>query len=133
MTVTDEDDEDTFVNVIINVQEGFVSTVYHSMHGLTSARKFEGDKKPIDAAFTENPEIPRKPKKPEPPVPVEVNGNGQQNGKHALDDEVEIVSKGVKRTHAEDDGQPLKKAKIADSAADVVVVEEAGGAIIIDD
>lgn len=133
LTVTDEDDEDTFVNVIINVQQGFVSNPYKSTHGLTSARKFEGDKKPIDATFTENPEIPRKPKKPEPLAPAEVNGNGQQNGKHALDDEVQVVSKGVKRTHADEDGQPLKKAKIADSAADIVVVEDAGGAIVIDD
>ncbi|CAM1504011.1 Fc.00g016020.m01.CDS01 [Cosmosporella sp. VM-42] len=116
LTVIDEDDEDTFVNLVLNVQEGV----------------FEADRKPIEVSFTEPPQIPRKPKKPEP---AKLNGNGQQNGKHVLDEDVivEAGPKGVKRPHTEEDGQPFKKAKFADSDAEIVILEDAGGAIVIDD
>ena len=82
-------------------------------------------------AFTDRPEIPRRPKKA---PATETVSNGQQNGKHEPDGDVESELKGTKRPHPEGEEQPLKKAKLADSAADdVVVVEDAGGAIVIDD
>lgn len=92
---------------------------------------FEGDKPPIEAQFTEIPEIPKKPRKVEPLALPEPNGTGKQNGKHAPDAEV-ADTKGVKRPHSEEDGKPLKKAKMAESATDIVVIEDAGGAIVID-
>lgn len=76
------------------------------------------------------PQIPRKPTRA--PAP-ETNGQDKPNGKHALEADTEVEPKGVKRTHTEDGGQPLKKAKISDSVDDVVVVEDAVGAILIDD
>lgn len=79
------------------------------------------------------PEIPHKPRKSSP-VETNGNGHGHQNGKHSLDDEVVVEeSKGVKRPLPDDDSPPFKKAKIVDSADDVVIVEDAGGAIVIDD
>ncbi|KAH6891255.1 hypothetical protein B0T10DRAFT_306604 [Thelonectria olida] len=114
LTVIDEDDDDTFVNVAINIQEGNI----------------EADKKPIEATFAETPQIPRQPKKTQP---AETNGNGIQNGQHSAgDDIVEVEPKGIKRSHPEESDQPLKKAKMNNLGADVVIVEDAGGAIIID-
>ena len=133
LTITDEDDKDPFVNVVINVQAGFVTKTTEMIHKLTSSRTFEGDKKPIEAPFAERPEIPRKPKKPETPAPTNVNGNGQQNGKHSLDDLVEVEPKGVKRAREDEDVHPLKKAKLSESSGGIVVVEDGGGAIVIDD
>lgn len=92
---------------------------------LTCYRTFEADKKPVEATFTEKPQIPRKPKKAQP---AEANGNGELNGKA-----VSVEPKGVKRPLAEDSGQPLKKAKLVESGPEVVDVEETGGAIVIDD
>ncbi|KAF7543048.1 hypothetical protein G7Z17_g11062 [Cylindrodendrum hubeiense] len=116
LTVIDDDDDDTFVNVVINIQEGII----------------DADKTPIETKFTDTPQIPRKPKKPQP---AETNGNGQQNGQHSADADViiEVEPKNLKRPHPDDAEQPLKKAKIAESKPEVVVVEDAGGAIVIDD
>jgi ubiquitin-like 1-activating enzyme E1 B len=63
---------------------------------------------------------------------VEANGHsaGESNGIVEIDSQ----PKGVKRQHTEDGGQPLKKAKIGGASSDdVVIVEDAGGAIIIGD
>ncbi|CEI69537.1 unnamed protein product [Fusarium venenatum] len=114
LTVIDQDDDDTFVNVVINIQEGTL----------------EEDKKPVEAKFSDKPEIPRRPKKPQP---AELNSNGETNGE-AIDAE----HKGVKRPHTEDGGQPLKKVKITPSGAEIVDVDQneghvSGGAIVIDD
>ncbi|RKK92733.1 Ubiquitin-activating enzyme E1-like [Fusarium oxysporum] len=111
LTVIDQDDEDTLVNVVINVQEGFV---------LVSV-----------ATFSEIPEIPRRPKKLQP---VAANGNGELNDEQAVSAE----PKGIKRPHGEDGEPPLKKLKITESGTDIVDVDEvqsraAGGAIVIDD
>ncbi|KAH8706521.1 hypothetical protein BGZ61DRAFT_222642 [Ilyonectria robusta] len=116
LTIIDDDDDDTFVNIVINIQEG----------------NLDADKKPIEATFTDTPQIPRKPKKVQP---VETNGTGQQNGQATADTDavVEVEPKSLKRSHPDDVGQPLKKVKIAESSAEVVVVEDAGGAIVIDD
>ncbi|RMJ14958.1 hypothetical protein CDV36_005403 [Fusarium kuroshium] len=125
LTVIDQDDDDTFVNVVINIQEGYVNSHIKFRMRLTYSRTFEADKKPVEATFTEKPQIPRKPKKPQP---AEANGHGELNGKA-----VSVEPKGVKRPLAEDSGQPLKKAKLVESGPEVVVVEETGGAIVIDD
>ncbi|KAF4452496.1 ubiquitin-like 1-activating enzyme E1 B [Fusarium austroafricanum] len=114
LTVIDQDDEDTFVNVVINIQEG----------------TFEEDKKPVETTFSDNPMIPRRPKKPQP---VEANGNGEVNGQH-----VSAEPKGIKRPHGEDGEPPLKKLKITESGTEIVDVDEvqgqdSGGAIVIDD
>lgn len=114
LTVMDDDD-DAFVNVVINIEESSV-----------------GDEKPVKALTTDRPEIPRKPKKTAAP---EANGESQQNGKHAADaGGPGPEHKGVKRRHADDEDLPSKRAKATDSAADgFVVVDDAGGAIVIDD
>ncbi|KAM0398967.1 hypothetical protein ACHAO7_002934 [Fusarium culmorum] len=116
LTIIDQDDEDTFVNVVINIQEGTL----------------DGDKTPVEAKFSDKPEIPRRPKKPQP---VESNSNGETNG-----EAVDAEHKGVKRLHTEDGGQPLKKVKITPPGAEIVDVDEDqneghvnGGAIVIDD
>ncbi|KAJ6441848.1 ubiquitin-activating enzyme E1-like protein [Purpureocillium lavendulum] len=115
LTIMDEDDDDPFVNVVIDIQEVPSSS----------------DEKPIRSLLAGRPDIPRKPKKASQP---EANGIAQ-NGKHALDDDVaEVGQKSLKRAHPGDDSQPTKKAKTGDpSTDDVVVVEDAGGAIVIDD
>lgn len=92
------------------------------------------EEKPVKASFIERPEIPRKPKKPSQP---EANGHGHGNGEAPLVTGVESERKGIKRSHPGDEGQPAptKKARMADSTTtnDVVVVEDAGGAIVIED
>ncbi|KAF9762154.1 hypothetical protein IL306_003531 [Fusarium sp. DS 682] len=114
LTIIDQDDEDTFVNVVINVQEG----------------TFKEDEKPVKATFSEHPKIPRRPKKPQP---VGASGNGELNNGQTVIAE----PKGVKRPHGEDGEPPLKKLKITDSGTEVVDVDEvesqANGAIVIDD
>ncbi|KAF5679093.1 ubiquitin-like 1-activating enzyme E1 B [Fusarium circinatum] len=115
LTVIDQDDEDTLVNVVINVQEGTLKE----------------DEKPVKATFPDVPEIPRRPKKLQP---VSANGNGELNNEQAVSAE----PKGIKRPHGEDAEPPLKKLKITKSGTDIVDVDEvqshaAGGAIVIDD
>lgn len=133
MTVIDEDDEDAWVNVVISVGEGYDflnRDRQKKTHGkLTASRSFGEDEPPFKSSSAEHPEIPRKPKKA---APAETNGAADQNG----DDAVEEVgaTKGVKRTRPDDGGQPLKKAKMAESAGDdIVIIEDAGGAIVIGD
>lgn len=73
------------------------------------------------------PDIPKKPKKA---VAAATNGESKTNG-HA---QVE-APKGLKRSNDDGEEQPSKKAKLAGPAQadDVVLVEDAGGAIVIDD
>uniref|UniRef100_A0A0B7K5X6 Ubiquitin-activating enzyme E1-like n=1 Tax=Bionectria ochroleuca TaxID=29856 RepID=A0A0B7K5X6_BIOOC len=112
LTVVDEDDEQPWVNVVLNIEEG----------ALPENEKFK-------SSTSAQPAIPQKPKK----VPqVEANGHsaGESNGIVEIDSQ----PKGVKRQHTEDGGQPLKKAKTGGASSDdVVIVEDAGGAIIIGD
>ncbi|KAH8175565.1 thiF family protein [Sarocladium implicatum] len=111
LTIMDEDDEDTFVNVVISIQKGALP---------------ESDP-PIKAQFEEQPSIPRKPKKAA--NGTSTNGHGEDaNG------DTEAAPQGVKRSRPDEDGPPLKKAKTGDTkdGEDVVVVEDAGGAIVID-
>ncbi|CAH0014623.1 unnamed protein product [Clonostachys rhizophaga] len=130
LTVVDEDDEQPWVNVVLNIEEGFVQfpnlafwpteLIDHS--ALPDDEKFK-------SSASAQPTIPQKPKKA---PPVEANGHsaGESNGVLEIDSQ----SKGVKRQHTDDGGQPLKKAKTGgDSLDDVVIIEDAGGAIIIGD
>ncbi|KAI9158580.1 Ubiquitin-activating enzyme E1-like [Paramyrothecium foliicola] len=114
LTIIDEDEDDPIVNVVLSIQSGTM----------------DPEEGPIKAPFTESPQLPRKPKKSEP---LETNGHGQQNGKHSLDAGDEPEPKGVKRARLDDSEQPAKKAKLETSSEDVVVVEDSGGAIVIDD
>ncbi len=132
LTIMDDDDDEPFVNVVIDIQEEYVLINGPSvtMVELTEPRASDYDEKPVKSLLTDRPDIPRKAKQL---PPAEANGTAQ-NGKHALDDVAEVEQKSLKRAHPGDDNQPSKKAKTGDSSADdVVLVEDAGGAIVIDD
>lgn len=132
LTIIDEDEDDTFVNVVINIQERYGFLHIAKAPELTVVSTFASDETPIRATFTETPQIPRKVKRAKA---IEANGNDRLNGEHVLDADTEAEPKGLKRLHIEDGDQPLKKkAKVSETASDdVVVVEDASGAIVIDD
>ncbi|KAK2597984.1 E1 ubiquitin-activating protein uba2 [Conoideocrella luteorostrata] len=115
LTVIDEDDDEPFVNVVINIEESAID---------------EKDK-PVKADFEGRPEIPRRPKK-SAATNGEANG-ALRNGTNGSQPSLDMESKGLKRTHPGDDTPVAKKAKIATEGDDIVVVQDAGGAIIIDD
>lgn len=133
LTVTDEDDDAPFVNLVIDIQNGYVpcNEVVRS-EKLIECSILDNQRESFRTVHAGRPEIPHKTQKSSP---VETNGNshGQQNGKHSLEDEVVEESKGTKRPLPDDSSPPFKKAKLVGSADDVVVVEDAGGAIVIDD
>ncbi|KAI1389054.1 uncharacterized protein F4822DRAFT_404821 [Hypoxylon trugodes] len=115
VTIVDEDDEDPFINVVINIQEATLPD------------------KPIQGLETSQvPTIPRKPKKQ---LPVESNGNGvsQINGKRAIDGEPPAKDP-KKRLRTDDDG-PIPAAKKSKNDDIVIIDDDVGtGAIeIIDD
>ncbi|KAG9257733.1 uncharacterized protein F5Z01DRAFT_646892 [Emericellopsis atlantica] len=116
LTVIDEDDKDTLVNVVINVEEG----------------KFSDDEPAFRSPTSERPKIPKKPQKPSASEP-----NGHTTG--GADPEVSVdmtVGSGLKRSHpdGDDSEQQPKKAKRTGSTDDeVVTVEDAGGSIVIED
>ncbi|KAI5925527.1 SUMO-activating enzyme subunit uba-2 [Camillea tinctor] len=100
VTVVDEADEDTYVNVVLNIQEANEPLAESPIKGL------EPDKAP---------EIPRKPKKETP-----IESNGQPNGKKTANGETSV--KDLKRSRTEDSEAPTaKKAKVAASAQDGVI------------
>ncbi|OAA57445.1 ubiquitin-like activating enzyme [Niveomyces insectorum RCEF 264] len=140
LTVIDDDDDEPFVNVVINILD--------SQEPLGDNQSFEA------IGLEEKPNIPKRPKKPTPAVVP--NGATKQNGKHSLavdaDDEVILEGHPPKRPREDDDSQPAaKKAKFAEAPRtpsisngagavaaadddDVVVVDgPSGGAILIDD
>lgn len=90
-------------------------------------RTLEATEKPYKAVVADKPDIPRKPKKATPP---ETNGGSKANG--IVHDE---ATRGVKRSNDDGEEQPLKKFKTArtETEDDVVLVEDGGGAIVIDD
>ncbi|KAK5631337.1 hypothetical protein RRF57_007051 [Xylaria bambusicola] len=117
VTIVDEEEEDTFMNVVLNIQSSSIESTAKPIKGL------EPDKAP---------EIPRKPKKESA---VETNGVEVPARKHEL--ESKEPSGDLKRPRADDVDAPLvkKKAKMA-ATDDVVLIEdsEAGiGAITIED
>ncbi|KAJ4306794.1 E1 ubiquitin-activating protein uba2 [Collariella sp. IMI 366227] len=123
LTITDEDDENTYVNVVVAIQEA----------------KEPLQDKPIQGASSGEIKIPIKPKKT--PAPESVNGNGLGNSSRQQSELVEIIPP-AKRPHPEspEDNIAAKKAKTAATMAaagkddDVIIIDDiASGAIVIDD
>lgn len=88
-------------------------------------RTLDPAEKPYKVVSEDKPDIPRKPKAA---VPLETNGESKTNGT--------AEPKRLKRSNEDGEEQPSKKAKIGTGTPednDVVLVEEAGGAIVIDD
>ncbi|KAL2195950.1 hypothetical protein P885DRAFT_70086 [Corynascus similis CBS 632.67] len=123
LTITDEDDENPFVNVVVAIQEA----------------KEPLEDKPIKGVSSGEINIPTKPKKTPVPETNGQNGHSAQNGSRQPSDAVaEIIP--AKRPHPEgtENATSVKKAKTTASTSekdeDVVLLDDsAGGAIIIDD
>lgn len=126
LTIVDEDDDDTFVNVVVVIQD-----------------LEEPDEKPVKGiAADQVPTIPRKPKAEPVPEVSATNGTNGSNGVHAAGGP-EMVVRSLKRSRADDDDEvaELKKAKksqvdVKAGAAlddDVVVIEDEGAILIEDD
>jgi ubiquitin-like 1-activating enzyme E1 B len=115
LTVIDDEDDEPFVNVVINVEEG----------------SLEEQEAPYKSSIEGEPSIPKRPKT----AAADANGSTEQNGSQKDGVEVLSESKGVKRPHPDDEEPPAKKAKLASSGDDgAVVIEEGGsGAIVIGD
>ncbi|KAM3454062.1 hypothetical protein MY3296_003330 [Beauveria thailandica] len=111
LTIMDDSDEDTLVNIVLDIEE----------------RALDATEKPYKAVLEGKPDIARKPKKAFSP---ETNGTSMTNGTVHVEG-----PKGVKRPNVDAEGQPAKRVKIAGTGQedDVVLVEDAGGAIVIDD
>ncbi|KAL7624184.1 E1 ubiquitin-activating protein uba2 [Parahypoxylon ruwenzoriense] len=108
VTIVDEADEDTFINVVLNVQEAKLAN-----------KPIKGHE--VDRA----PEIPRKPKKV---APAENNGVGQANGKRAADGEP--IANDHRRRKADGLELPsIKKIKTSAAAGkdDVVIIDDDAG------
>ncbi|KAI6784291.1 Ubiquitin-activating enzyme E1-like protein [Emericellopsis cladophorae] len=116
LTVIDEDDEDTLVNVVINVEEG----------------KFSDDEPAFRSPTSERPEIPKKPQKPSASEP-----NGHTTGGADPEASVDMtVGSGLKRSHPDGDEseqQPKKAKRTGAMDNEVVTIEDAGGTIVIED
>ncbi|KAI0440964.1 hypothetical protein F4803DRAFT_552588 [Xylaria telfairii] len=114
VTIVDEEEDDTFINVVLNIQASPIESTAKPIKGL------EPDK---------TPEIPRKPRKE--PVATETNGS------HPLDHPREPESpKDLKRPRIDDNDLILakKKAKMVADDDVVIVDDDVGtGAITIDD
>ncbi|OTA98673.1 hypothetical protein M426DRAFT_325786 [Hypoxylon sp. CI-4A] len=113
VTIVDEEDDDTFINVVINVQEAKL------------------DDKPIQGLEADQvPTIPRKPKKV---LPILTNGVGQTNGKRAADGDP--PAKDSKKRSRPDDEEGLAAKKVKNGDDVVIIDDDAGtGAIeILDD
>lgn len=129
MTVIDDDDEDTWVNVVASIEEGYFSQ--HSLQGRANIPSALDEGESFKASCAEQPDIPRKPAKL--PEPAETNGHNEQDGDGDVIVE-EGAPKTLKRSNPEEGDQPTKKAKISASKGDnAIVIEDAGGAIVIDD
>ncbi|KAI0181640.1 hypothetical protein GGR52DRAFT_525501 [Hypoxylon sp. FL1284] len=117
VTIVDEDDEDTFVNVVVNIQEAKLS------------------EKPIKGLGDgQAPTIPRKPKA----LPIlsngidgkqEADGEPRSNGKHSADGEARSNDK--KRKLEDVERPPSKKTKPADDEVFVIDDDAGTGAIEI--
>lgn len=118
LTVMDDDDNEPWVNVVIDIEE----------------ESLNEDGPAFKTSVDEKPDIPKKVKT----TPTdETNGHSEQNGR--INGETknetgpESAPKGVKRSQPDDGDQPAKKTKTAPEADNVVLVEDAGGAIVIGD
>ncbi|KAK4150300.1 hypothetical protein C8A00DRAFT_18140 [Chaetomidium leptoderma] len=123
LTITDEDDENTYVNVVVAIQE---------------AKKPLEDK-PIQGVSSQGVKIPTKPKKTPAPETNGLNGRGVETSSRQHSETIGEVTP-AKRPHPEgpEDVAAIKKAKTTPSTADkdddiVILDDSAGGAIVIDD
>lgn len=114
--------------MVINLEEGYVSQYTFADEANTHSALDEGES--FKASCTERPEIARKPK--QQPEPAETNGHkGKDDGDVMIE---ESAPNTLKRPNPDEPDQPAKKAKIAASKGDdAIVIEDAGGAIVIDD
>ena len=148
LTITDEEDDEPFVNVSVAIQATYV----HQIRRIISDRltlyystKPLGDipiKSAVEDADENKIKIPTKPKKE---VAPETNGHYAMttNGTNISSTSNGVVaveeSKNAKRPHPDDAAEisPAKRTKTAASAKDddVVLVDDSagGGAIVIDD
>lgn len=117
MTVIDEDDDEPFVNVVLNVQQA----------------KEDEPEKPVKAPSDQKLEIPKKPKQEPAAAPTAVS---QSNGKRGPDGD---SSPTLKRSR-EDEAEPREAKKAKHGASNpaeegVLVVDDDGanGAILIAD
>ncbi|KAK4243917.1 hypothetical protein C7999DRAFT_44359 [Corynascus novoguineensis] len=123
LTITDEDDENPFVNVVVAIQEA----------------KEPLEDKPIKGVSSGEINIPTKTKKTPAPETNGQNGHFAQSGSRQQSEAVaEVIP--AKRPHPEgtENAASVKKAKTTAATSekdeDVVVLDDsAGGAIIIDD
>ncbi|KAI1126858.1 hypothetical protein F5Y10DRAFT_203514 [Nemania abortiva] len=117
VTIVDEEEEDTFINVVLNIQSSSIENTGKPIKGL------EPDKAP---------EIPRKPKK-EPTAEV----NGDSSRKRERESDLEAPLNNLKRPREDDNDMPSSKKKAKMIVDDDVVVIDGGepgtGAITIDD
>lgn len=138
LTVTDEDDDDTFVNVVINLEERYGCTKPLLTSLLTLSSTNLAQDKPVKGlTIDQDPKIPRKPKTAAPaPETSVVNGSSNTNGKRPLEDKSEVSSS--KRARSDDGGDvpEAKKAKISAATDDIILIEDdpSGDAtILLDD
>ncbi|KAM0330677.1 hypothetical protein ACHAQA_003629 [Verticillium albo-atrum] len=126
LTVTDEDDEDTFVNVVINIEERYAAMNHLLPSELTIDSTDATHDKPVKGlVIDQKPQIPRKPKAA-PPAPgaSTTNGTGNANGKRPLEDVSEVS--GAKRARSDGEGEvpEAKKAKVSAATDDIILIED---------
>ncbi|KAG5998867.1 hypothetical protein E4U52_003653 [Claviceps spartinae] len=112
LTVVDEDDEEPFVNVVINIEE--------------STMDEQG--KPVQPSTEESPKIPKKPRRT-------AASNDETDDVQQSEPTQPRHNKGsLKRAHSEEDTPLAKKAKFTtEDDEDIVLVQDNVGAIVIDD
>ncbi|KAG5916867.1 hypothetical protein E4U61_003249 [Claviceps capensis] len=115
LTVVDEDDEEPFVNVVINIEE--------------STMDEQG--KPVQPSTEESPKIPKKPRR----AAAETASNGETDDVQQSESTQPRHNKGsLKRAHSEEDTPLAKKAKLTTKDdEDIFLVQDNVGAIVIDD
>ncbi|KAG5948615.1 hypothetical protein E4U60_001272 [Claviceps pazoutovae] len=115
LTVVDEDDEEPFVNVVINIEESIM----------------DEQGKPVQPSTEESPKIPKKPMR----AAAETASNDETDDVQQSESTQPRHNKGsLKRAHSEEDTPLAKKAKLTiEDNEDIVLVQDNVGAIVIDD
>ncbi|PHH83841.1 hypothetical protein CDD82_32 [Ophiocordyceps australis] len=111
LTVIDDDDNEPFVNVVINIEQGTLDDA----------------EKAVRLSLSERPVIAKKEKQG---AQDSVTQNGQEDGGQDGTSSSDKEPRGTKRGH-DDDLQPTKRAKMTKEEA--LVVEDGSGAILIED
>ncbi|KAG5975276.1 hypothetical protein E4U58_001434 [Claviceps cyperi] len=114
LTVVDEDDEEPFVNVVINIEESTMD---------------EQDK-PAQPSTEESPKIPKKPRRAAAAASNDETDDVQQSEPP----QPRHYKGSLKRAHSEENSPLAKKAKLTtEDDEDIVLVQDNVGAIVIDD